>query len=358
MRSPSQILWEDAGHPDPAKSTTDMDTLCCVCGTHYHTGFDRNGGWSIPKNDTSQELFRAPNSAMICTPCVWVSKGRWKDQFRLWSPCYSEGGGLPDHYAAVYDQFGVDEDGEPVCSYHVRLKDIVEGGEDRVYIGCRGSLWPHTSLMLDPPEGRWFAVVSESGKKNLIRHASANRGLGRWRVQFELTEITSTPLEMAGIMLAVCGLRELGCSKQSILDARPNPYQIVKLVEKYGTRAAGLAEELLLTLSRYARSRILELALYLEHEEYRHDIIKKARQAIHRVDENRGGAARESSARLDTARRAQEALAEVLGLGAEGSEGGGGKGDGLRPDGIGDDPRTPDPRSSSEEGGQLHLFDA
>lgn len=365
VRSPSQIMWEEAGRPEPSHEPGDMSGPCCVCGAPYHTGFDRDDGWSIPKNDTSQELFRA-HTQHVCTPCVWVSKGNWADHFRLWSPCYSEAGGMPDHYSTVYEKF---EKHERKGGGLTRVGEVCKKAEDRLYIGCRGSLWPHTRLMLDPPDGEWFAVVSESGKKNLIRHASTNRGGGRWRVQFELTEVVSDPVEMASILHLVCAMRDVGFSKKSILSATPNPTHIFSLTDDYGMQIVDAAESACDALRPWAQSRKLALALYLEHEDYRDDIQQITDKTIEERpggDEERGRRARESAARLHSAQRKAETQDsdEVLGLGAEGTQDRSGQGHDVRPDGDRSEAPTPDSgsdterRERSDEPRQQALFDA
>jgi len=317
--SASQILWSEAGRPEPKKDleAVETDDPCLICGYRCESMYRTKD--AIPRTETGHDHFVCHESEGVCAGCIWVSGGRWKDQFRLWSIVYCENGGLADHYSSVYEQYGDHVD------YSVRVRDLVEGCDDRVQITCRGDLREAARLLMDPPACRWFVSIADSGKKQVIRHADVNRG-DDYSVRFELQDVSFDSETAVKLYDVATKLKADGWSNQNILTGDPSTARAWKLSDKL-PRYHGLINK----IRYHLKSPQLELVLFTLTEETLDDI----RQTTNR---NCGGGAPDGRSRAirspadgdDPAR--PDSADEALGLGAEGASSRRGEGSDLRAD--------------------------
>lgn len=342
MTTPPQILWYEAGEPigyvDGIEGVPD-DTRCATCGATIDRGISLAD--TFEGNEDGWPYFADSRSAWVCPGCVFVSKGRWKDQFRLWSVLYCEDGGLSDHHPSVYE--AIEE-----ASYDVRLEPVVEHADDRIQITNRGKLDALLDLLLDPPECRWWAAIAESGKKKITRFTPVTAG-DPWEVQFEYQTIQCTSIDFAEILYHVASMRALGVSAERIRSGQLDPSYDREHAERlrFHTRK----------LKKWRGHPRFELALFCCTEEYTHDAGRRAGRALIRRGATRSwrpptaGNAQEREHRRHRAERLVEAR-------AGGAGGRGGDGDEPPADGLEDGGQAGD-RGADEEDGerdQIGLF--
>jgi len=317
----SQRMWKLAGRPCPDIDPEPMPQPCCICGHPCEQGGPADD--VVPKTESGRHHFASPWSEWACAGCAYVSKGRWKDQFRLWSVVYCEDGGLADHYTSVYEQWG-DE-----VSYDVRLQPLVEQAEDRVQLTCKGDLREAMRLMCDPPDCAWAVSVADSGKKQVMRYAEVNHG-SPWRVRFEDTDVACDAATWTDITWHAASLKLDGWSERDILTGETRQSKLYKMRDKIDGWL--LHSE---ALGEHHHSRALELALFCMTRDTTDDIHRHAAGVRRRRDRPD----------IDTSRRRPDPVAaelhqgrghqaaQALDVGAESAQDRGGEGQRLPPDG-------------------------
>jgi len=112
MKTPPQILWQEAGEPTSFVNDVqrfDNPHTCATCGGRIRAGLSLED--TFTGNEDGWPHFADMSSESVCRGCDFLSNGRWKDQFRLWSILWSESGGLPDHHPSVYEHIETDRRG-------------------------------------------------------------------------------------------------------------------------------------------------------------------------------------------------------------------------------------------------------
>jgi hypothetical protein len=298
----------------------------------------------IPRTETEQEHFAYLKSEGVCAGCYFVSKGRYKDTFRLWSVVYCEDGGLADHYPSVYDQWGED------VSYSVRLKDTVQQCDDRIQITCRGDLSEAARLMMDPPDCKWFASIADSGQKQVLRHATVNIG-DDYVVRYEMRDVHTDAETMRRLYYHASTLKSEGWSSEDILTGQPSQSKMYKMADKLPTFWHNIEK-----ISDKIESKELELALFTLTEEVTSDIRQQAKRLYEGPTPDAGGGQVHPAASI-LCPEGPDRSEEILGLGAESTSNRGGPGADVRKDAIGSLPTATDEGSGdTEEAKQKSLF--
>lgn len=344
MDSASQILWKEAGKPEPNKDvgTVESNFRCLTCGHDCKSMYPAKE--AIPRTETGQDHFALHRSDVVCAGCWYVSKGRWKDQFRLWSIVYCEDGGLPDHYPSVYDQWGED------VGYDVRLQPLVENCDDRVQVTSRGDLSAAALIMMDPPKSKWFVSVAESGQKQVIRHAEVNVG-DNYTVRFEVQDVDTDASTMRKLYRASTELKSDGWSNQDILTGQPSQSKMYKLKDKI-SRFHKIQE----AIKKYQNTIQLELCLFSITEETIDDIGQAAARLYEGPALDAGGSTVHSQTSGMYTERSDRPE-EILGLGTESNQSRRKKGGELREDAFSGISDTSDKgQGSTKKAKQVSLF--
>lgn len=320
-----------------------MEDPCLVCGQEYPTGSPSK--YALSKTDTDHYRFAAPWSEMVCSACTWCSEGKPPDTLRMWSILYREDGALEN--PGLFRDYIIEKQEAKDKTYSVSA--LIEC-EDQLHLVNRADISPIVKTLIDPPDGRWFACVADSGHIHLVRFCQVNAGLGRWTIVFERQEVSAEPQDFARVLWHVASLRQAGFHTEDILTGEPHPMQLRKSPLEWITHMTGIVR---------SRTDLTRLSLFFctkdWTDEYR-DIAEKAVGADYRDDVNkRGRRSLERMPGLHTAR--QKRPQKVLGLGAKGADVGGQERSELRADGQRDARSSADRRGVQKGELQQNLFD-
>lgn len=176
-RSATQVLLGTSQPTDQAP--------CYVCGG---TAYDKSSGVNdLPDSFTSQDMCRAPWSAVVCSQCSSFMAGRPSAENppqRMFSHAWSERDG--------WRRFNKSE------------------------------TKPAWDLMLNPPDGPWFLALAESGQIHVVPFASVNYGRSPWIVRLERIDVASSTPEFAALAFAITDAYCAGFSRDNIWTGEPS----------------------------------------------------------------------------------------------------------------------------------------
>ncbi len=197
MTSATQMLWISAGQPKSIKGKpVETNEPCALCGFRSSRMVTFKSAISHASFSGYAELAE-PTSSAICEACSWALEGKPPNTLRMWSIVCADD--LVDS---------------------VREKGAPDFGPD-VHVLNKHNLDPVLSILLDPPSGRWFCALADSGKIHVVPYCKVNAGRGRWSVQLERETIWGTPDRFKKIVHHVASLLDAGFAKRDISGRSP-----------------------------------------------------------------------------------------------------------------------------------------
>lgn len=201
MTSPTRLVWELAGRPDPVESAARLLGDVGVCRMSGDDDLQcAPADKALGKNWTDPACWARPDSTVVNTAAVWCCSGKPPHSLRMWTILAAPGWDAP----ASAD------------------KCVMPAGPGLAYIN-RGNPGPLVDMLASPPDGEWLASVAVSGQKHVLPYATVNHGSGRWTVRMETCNVTATPAEWSAVHASCVALRLAGCSDDDIKAGRPTP---------------------------------------------------------------------------------------------------------------------------------------
>lgn len=214
--TPTRIMYDLAGSPPNPKCCDEPVESCAFCALPWprSTRFKLFAG----SNFTGQNTFADTTSDRVCEPCVWI---------HAWS--------LPPGMAPSGDgKKGTN------LRYFSHLWSESEG-----YLALRKDAKPKIAdWLMTERSGKWFAVVSDSGKRHLVPFARVSEGpIGV--VRFEGAEVRISPgcwdLHRDALALVMDGVPKgqiaTGLYSPSVLS--PRMHEIRMFESKWSARRGG-----------------------------------------------------------------------------------------------------------------------